>query len=132
MELSDPDRGGLGPVVGIGASAGGVDALLRVLGNIDAGLPAAVLVVLHVPATGRSLLAPILDRRTGLDVSVAAHGEILVPGRVYVAPADRHLVVAGGRVELTRGPKENRFRPAVDPLFRSAARAYGTRALRRA
>ena len=129
METDDPARGLLGPVVGIGASAGGVDALTRLFGTLDGDLPAAVLVVLHVPATGRSLLAPILNRRTALDVRVAEEGEALVPGRVYVAPADRHLVVANGRVRLERGPKENAVRPAVDPMLRSLAASYGDRAV---
>ena len=121
--------GGLGRVIGIGASAGGVDALMRVLRDIEADLPAAILVVLHVPATGRSLLAPILDRRTDLDVVVAEDGAALEPGRVYVAPPDRHLMVSGGRVRLGRGPKENAVRPAVDPMLRSLAAAYGEAAV---
>jgi two-component system chemotaxis response regulator CheB len=129
VHTDDPDGGALGCVVGIGASAGGVDALIRVFGTIDADLQAAVLVVLHVPATGRSLLAPILDRRTALDVRVAEDGDALRPGRVYVAPPDRHLVVDDGRVRLGRGPKENAVRPAVDPMLRSLAAAYGEQAV---
>jgi two-component system chemotaxis response regulator CheB len=129
VDADDPDRGALGCVVGIGASAGGVDALIRALSNVGAGLPAAVLVVLHVPATGRSLLAPILDRRTALDVRVAEDGDSLVPGRVYVAPPDRHLVVVDGHLKLERGPKENAVRPAVDPMLRSLAAAYGEQAV---
>jgi two-component system chemotaxis response regulator CheB len=129
VDTDDPDRGLLGRVVGIGASAGGVDALTRLFGRLSGDLPAAVLVVLHVPATGRSLLAPILDRHTALDVRAAEDGEALVPGRVYVAPADRHLVVADGRVRLERGPKENAVRPAVDPMLRSLATVYGDQAV---
>jgi two-component system, chemotaxis family, protein-glutamate methylesterase/glutaminase len=129
VDTDDPDRLALGRVVGIGASAGGVDALTRLFGRVKDSLPAAVLVVLHVPATGRSLLAPILDRRTALDVRVAEDGEALAPGRVYVAPADRHLVVADGRVRLERGPKENAVRPAVDPMLRSLAASYGDQAV---
>jgi two-component system chemotaxis response regulator CheB len=129
VDTDDPDRGLLGRVVGIGASAGGVDALTRLFGRLNGDLPAVVLVVLHVPATGRSLLAPILDRHTALDVRVAEDGEALVPGRVYVAPADRHLVVANGHVRLERGPKENAVRPAVDPMLRSLAAVYGDQAV---
>ena len=125
MDTPDPDRGRLGRVVGIGASAGGVDALIRLFGEVNADLPAALLVVLHVPATGRSLLAPILDRRTALDVRVAEDGEALVAGRVYVAPPDRHLIVDDGRIRLELGPRENAVRPAVDPMLRSLAAAYG-------
>jgi two-component system, chemotaxis family, protein-glutamate methylesterase/glutaminase len=129
VETDDPARGLLGRVVGIGASAGGVDALTRLFGTLDGALPAAVLIVLHVPATGRSLLAPILNRHTALDVRVAEEGEALVPGRVYVAPADLHLIVANGRVRLERGPKENAVRPAVDPMLRSLAASYGDQAV---
>jgi two-component system chemotaxis response regulator CheB len=129
VDTHDPDRGALGRVVGIGASAGGVDALTRVLRNVERDVRAALMVVLHVPATGRSLLAPILDRYTDLDVRVAEHGEEITAGRVYVAPPDRHLTVSGGRVQLERGPKENAARPAVDPMLRSLAAAYGDHAI---
>ena len=81
--------------------------------------------VLHLPATGRSLLAPILDRETSLPVEVPVSGEPLRPGRIYVAPPDRHLTVTSGRLELGRGPKENGVRPAIDPMLRSLAAAYG-------
>jgi two-component system chemotaxis response regulator CheB len=129
VHAHDPDRGALRCVAGIGASAGGVDALLRLLRHLDGDLPAALLVVLHVPATGRSLLAPILDRRTDLQVRVPEDGEEPAPGRVYVAPPDRHLVVVDGRLQLGRGPKENAVRPAVDPMLRSLAAAYGADAV---
>ena len=116
-------------VVGIGASAGGVDALLALVRRLPADLDAALCIVLHVPATGRSVLAPILARQTDLPVAVAADGEALSAGRVYVAPPDRHLIVDDGRVLLKRGPKENGVRPAVDPMLRSLADAYGERAV---
>ena len=112
-------------VFGIGASAGGVDALIRLVRLLPGDLNAAVLVVLHIPATGRSLLAPILARYTDLEIEVAEHGAALETGRVYVAPPDRHVTVSGGRVCLDRGPKENAARPAVDPLLRSLAAEYG-------
>jgi two-component system, chemotaxis family, protein-glutamate methylesterase/glutaminase len=118
-------RRGLTRAAGVGASAGGVDALIRIVRALPADLPAAVCIVLHVPATGRSLLAPILGRQTELEVAVPADGEPLRPGRVYVAPPDRHLSVAAGRLELGRGPKENGVRPAVDPMLKSLAAAYG-------
>jgi two-component system, chemotaxis family, protein-glutamate methylesterase/glutaminase len=125
VDLQDPDRGGLGRVVGIGASAGGIDALIRLLRHLEPDIRAALLVVVHVPATGRSLLAPILDRQTDLEVKVAEDGEALARGRVYVAPPDRHLIVDDGRLRLERGPKENAVRPAVDPMLRSLASWYG-------
>ena len=96
---------------------------------LPAELDAAVCVVLHIPATGRSLLAPILARQSDLEVVVAEHEALLEAGRVYVAPPDRHLTVVGNQVRLSRGPKENAARPAVDPLLRSLAAEYGDRAV---
>jgi two-component system chemotaxis response regulator CheB len=116
-------------VVGIGASAGGVDALTRLVRNLPAQLPVAVCIVLHVPATGRSLLGAILARHTDMDVEVAEDGAPVRAGRIYVAPADRHLTVEDGLLRLDRGPKENGVRPAVDPMLRSLATAYGERAV---
>jgi two-component system, chemotaxis family, protein-glutamate methylesterase/glutaminase len=118
-----------GRVVGFGASAGGVDALLRIVETLPASFPAAICIVLHVPSSGRSLLAPILARRTALEVVEAEDGQRLEAGRVYVAPNDRHLVLADGHIQLDRGPKENGVRPAVDPLLRTLATAYGGRAI---
>jgi two-component system chemotaxis response regulator CheB len=116
-------------VVGIGASAGGLDAVRAVIGDLPADIDAAVCVVLHLPASGKSLLAPILARRTPLETAVAVDGEPLVAGRVYVAPADFHLIVERGRVALSRGPKEHGTRPAVDAMLRGVARHHGPRAL---
>jgi two-component system, chemotaxis family, protein-glutamate methylesterase/glutaminase len=115
-------------VIGIGASAGGVDALRAVIGQLPADFDAAVCVVLHLPAGGKSLLAPILARETVLETAVAVDGEPVVPGRIYVAPADRHLLVEDGRIVLSRGPKENGVRPAVDATLRGLAYGYGPRA----
>ena len=116
-------------VVGIGASAGGVDALIRVVRDLPAAFPAAICIVLHVPPSGRSLLAPILGRHTRLEVVEAQDGDALRAGCVYVAPNDRHLIVASGCVQLDRGPKENGVRPAVDVLLRTMAASYGGEAV---
>lgn len=115
-------------VVGVGASAGGVEALMELVGALPAGFPAPVLVVLHIAPAGTSVLPSILDRRTPLAVAAAADGVPLEPGHVYVAPPDQHLVVADGAVVLNREPRENGHRPAVDPTFRSLADAYGSHA----
>jgi two-component system chemotaxis response regulator CheB len=124
------ERGGApARVIGIGASAGGVDALIRLVRHLPAQLPAAICVVLHVPSSGRSLLAPILGRQTELEVVEAQDGITLAAGRIYVAPNDRHLIIADGHVRLDRGPKENGVRPAVDPMLRTLAAAYGARAI---
>ena len=114
-------------IVVVGASAGGVEALAELAAALPPGLPAAVLVVLHMPAYGHSVLPEILSRRGPLPAKHAADGEPILTGRIYVAPPDHHLLVQGGKISLTRGPAENNHRPAIDTLFRSAARAYGPR-----
>lgn len=112
-------------VVAVGASAGGIDALERLMRDLPQYLPAAICVVLHIPASSHSLLAQIIARQTRLPVNQAVAGERLRAGHVYVAPPDWHLLVRAGHVHLDRGPKENGVRPAVDVLFRSLADAYG-------
>lgn len=114
-------------IIVIGASAGGVEALRALAEGLDADLPASLFVVLHVPPNTTSHLPEILDRAERLVARHAVDGEAILPGRIYVAPPDRHLLVERDRVRVVEGPTENRHRPAIDPLFRSAARAYGSR-----
>jgi two-component system, chemotaxis family, protein-glutamate methylesterase/glutaminase len=114
-------------IVVIGASAGGVETLSRLVGMLPGDLEAAVFVVLHLSPTGLSLLPRILDRAGPLPAAHAVDGEQFERGRVYVAPPDFHLTLEGGMVRVGRGPRENGHRPAVDTLFRSAARAHGER-----
>ena len=116
-------------VVAVGASAGGVEALRSLVAGLPADYPGAALIVLHVPRDAPSALPAILSRSGPLPAATAVDGEELRYGRVYVAPNDHHLLVLEGRIRLTRGPAENGHRPAVDPLFRSVARAYGERAV---
>jgi two-component system chemotaxis response regulator CheB len=116
-------------VVAVGASAGGVEALRALVAGLPPQFPAAVLVVLHVPRDAPSALPAILQRSGPLPASAAVDGEAMRPGRIYVAPNDRHILTIDHHIRLTRGPAENGHRPAVDPLFRSVARAFGPRAV---
>jgi two-component system chemotaxis response regulator CheB len=116
-------------IVVIGASAGGVEALIGLFQHLPADLAAAVFVVLHIPADGPSQLQRILARETALPVASAIDGEQITSGRVYVASADRHLLVQGETIRLTRGPKESRARPSIDVLFRSVALSFGPRVI---
>src|SRR5438105_12687649 len=114
-------------VVVVGASAGGVEALKLFVQRLPPDLPSTILVVLHVSPYGTSVLPAILNRYSSLPVEFARHRLPIRPGRIYVAPPDTHLLVRPGCVALSGGPQENGFRPAIDPLFRSAAEAYGDR-----
>jgi len=113
----------------IGASAGGVQALTTLVGALPHNLPAAVFIVLHLSANSPSYLPTILGRESRLRVAHALDGEPIVPGHVYVAPPDQHLIIEDGKVALVHGPKENLHRPSIDTLFRSAARWAGSRVI---
>lgn len=118
-----------GALVVVGASAGGVEALLTVIGSLDPDLDASICVVLHMSGRRLSMLPKILGRSSAMPVSFAADRDILVPGRVFVSPPDHHLTVTDGLLRLSSGPKENGFRPSIDALFRSAADAFQQRSL---
>lgn len=115
-------------IIVIGASAGGVEALSRVIADLPRDLRAAILIVLHI-SRGRSLLPEILTRAGRLAAAHPTDGEPLQYGRVYVAPPDHHIVVESGTVRVVHTASENGVRPAVDPLFRSAARTYRSRVI---
>jgi two-component system chemotaxis response regulator CheB len=115
-------------VIVVGASAGGVETLKEVARGLPAGLPASVFVVCHFPPGGRSILPEILSGAGPLLATHAIDGELFHPGHIYVAPPDHHLLLSPDRrIRATRGPRENHSRPAIDPLFRSAARYYRER-----
>lgn len=116
-------------IVVIGASAGGVEAVASLVEALPRDLAAAVFVVVHFPPHSTSVLPRIITRRGGMTAMHPEDGTPIELGCVYVAPPDRHLTVEQGHVRLVRGPRENGARPAVDPLFRSAARAYGARVI---
>jgi two-component system chemotaxis response regulator CheB len=113
----------------VGASAGGVQALRAFAAGLPRDLAAAVLVVLHIPSRAPSALAAILNRVGPLPAYPAVDGDPLRNGTILVAEADLHLLVSVGRVRLSHAAPEHRHRPAVDPLFASAAREFGRRAI---
>ncbi len=114
-------------IVVIGASAGGIEALETLLSGLPSTLQAAIFIVLHIPAESPSMLDHVLNRSSSLKVKSAENGEPIRLGQVYVAPPGVHMLVEPGYVRLHKGPTENRHRPAIDPLFRSAAVAYRSR-----
>ena len=115
-------------IVLIGASAGGVEAISRVVAELPRDLRASVFVVLHI-SRGRSMLPEILSRAARLPAAHPVDGEALQYGRIYIAPPDNHMLIEEGRVRIVHTAAENGLRPALDPLFRSAARAYGGRVI---
>ncbi|BDA72257.1 CheB methylesterase [Calothrix sp. PCC 7716] len=116
-------------IIVVGASAGGVEALTYLVKNLPSDLNAIIFVILHVPSEGTSVLPRILNRAKRLPAHHPKDGEVIEPGHVYVAPPGYHLLVKSGYVNLVRGPKENNHRPAIDPTFRTAARAYDGRVI---
>jgi two-component system, chemotaxis family, protein-glutamate methylesterase/glutaminase len=114
-------------IVVIGGSAGSIEAISELVRGLPPDFPGSVFVVVHFPGYVSSTLPRILSRAGPLPARHARDGEPIEPGRIYVAPPDWHLHLSDGRVRLTRGPKENGHRPAIDPLFRTAAHQFGPR-----
>jgi two-component system, chemotaxis family, protein-glutamate methylesterase/glutaminase len=114
-------------IVVVGASAGGMDALQKLVTHLPKDFPASLFVVWHMSPGVKSALPEVLGRASALPVLVPADGDPIVAGQIYVAPNDHHMLLEHGYIRIAKGPKENRFRPALDPLFRSAAYVYGTR-----
>ncbi len=113
----------------LGASAGGFDAIRSIIAGLPRHLEAAVFVVWHMAPDVRGILPDVLNTLQTLPAGHAIDHEPIRNGRIYVAPPDRHLLIENDHIRVTQGPKENRFRPAIDPLFRSAAFTFGTRVI---
>ena len=116
-------------IVVVGGSAGALGILQQIVKDLPENFPAAVFVVLHISPDAPSHLDEILARAGPLFAAFAKNDEKIVPSRIYIAPQDRHLLLFDGAVHLTRDPRENRSRPAIDPLFRSAAQWHGPRVI---
>jgi two-component system chemotaxis response regulator CheB len=116
-------------IIVIGGSSGATAPLRTILGALPEDLPAAVFIVLHIPARSLGILATVASAAGRLPVHPATDGIPITPGNVYLGVPDHHLIVAGGHIRLGRGPRENMARPAIDPLFRSAAASYGSRVI---
>jgi two-component system, chemotaxis family, protein-glutamate methylesterase/glutaminase len=116
-------------IVVVGASAGGMGALENLVRGLPRELPASVFVVWHLSPGVKSVLPQVLTRAGSLPAFNPQDGERIEQGKIYVAPNDHHMLLEKGYVRVTKGPKENRFRPAVDTLFRSAAYIYGPRTI---
>src|SRR5262249_22865729 len=114
-------------IITIAGSVGSMEELRKLLRHLPPRFSGSLFIVVHTSPEGPSLLAEILGGSSRLPVGNPFHGEPIKPGHVYVAPPNYHLLIMPGRIELGKGPRENGFRPAADPLFRTAAQAYGPR-----
>lgn len=116
-------------IIVIGASFGGSEAIPYICKNLPADLNAAVLIVWHLGEGSMGVLPNIILKESKLPAANARDGEALRTGKIYIAPPNRHLIIEEGIIKTPAGPKENRFRPAIDPLFRSAALYGGKRVI---
>lgn len=116
-------------IIVIGASSGGFQAIKTIVNDLPPDLDASIFIVWHMSPNVRSVLPHMLNKTNCIQAAHARDREEILPNRIYIAQPDHHLLVEEGYVRVTHGPKENRFRPAIDPLFRSAAYAYGSRVI---
>lgn len=116
-------------IIVIGGSSGSSAVLKQLVRDLPAALPASVFISTHIPAHSPSMLADVLAGAADLPVTQALDGQPIEPGHVYVAAPDRHLLLIDGTIRLGTGPRENMARPSIDPMFRSAAMSYGSRAI---
>jgi two-component system, chemotaxis family, protein-glutamate methylesterase/glutaminase len=114
-------------IIVIGASAGGLEVLTKLIKQFPEELPAAVFVVMHMAATSSAeIVVNHIQKHTRISCKVAVNKAFIQSGNIYLAPADHHLLISGNYMLVTQGPRENQFRPAIDPLFRSAAASYSS------
>jgi two-component system chemotaxis response regulator CheB len=116
-------------VIVVGASAGGIEAFLQLASGLDPALPAAICFVVHISRKAPSMFATNLSRKSPFRALFPQDGEPMARGHIYLAPPDRHMVISDGKLRLVHGPRENWTRPAIDPLFRSAAAYYRNRTI---
>jgi two-component system, chemotaxis family, protein-glutamate methylesterase/glutaminase len=120
----------LNNIIVIGASAGGFPLVKELVSKIDRSIPAALFVVIHISRSSQSeIIAQHLQKSSALNCSVALHGEEIKPGHLYVPPVNQHIIVTEGIIKLSNGPYENRWRPSIDVLFRTAAAAYNSKVI---
>ena len=116
------------PIIVMGASAGGVKAILDLAATLPRDFPAPILFVQHIGAH-HSELYKLVSARGPNPALNASDGEVPRPGIIYIAPPDQHMLLDGHAIRLSSSPKEHHARPAIDPLFRSAALQYGSRVI---
>ena len=122
--FSDNER-----IVVIGASTGGFGAFKKIISGLPSDFSLPIFIVWHISPEVRGILPQVLNQLNTIPASHVVDSEMIKPGRIYIAPPDHHMIIEDGKVMATHGPKENRFRPAIDPLFRSAAYSYGNRVI---
>ena len=116
-------------VIAMGSSAGGLNALTQVLRSLPKSFPCSIVVVQHLSPERKSWIASLLGRSTQVSVKQAEHGEIMLPGTVYIAPPDEHLLVGPGKIQLAHSQLVHFSRPSIDLLFESVAGTHGSRAI---
>lgn len=116
-------------IIVIGASTGGFEAFKKIIKDLPGNFSASIFIVWHMSPDVRGILPEVLNRESKIFAANAYNNEEIKPNRIYVAPPDHHLIIKESRVIISHGPRENRFRPAVDPLFRSAAFHYRNRVI---
>lgn len=116
-------------IIVIGASAGGINEIIKLTADLPAAIPAAIFIVHHLPAHTESNLYAMINRHSKVPAERAQHGVTFEAGKIYCARKDKHLLLEDGKIVLSKGPRENRFRPSIDALFRSVAYEHKERVI---